>query len=105
MNLTPKGDHLGVTEAFCDSKRRPIWAWQKQILTPKRDHLEKKENKNKENLTSVSHCVMGTTFMRNFVGTNPGGTPIWNRRGCSSEILNLTPKGDHLGVADANFDP
>ena len=27
-----------------------------------------------------------------------GGTPIWNRRGCSSEILNLTPKGDHLGV-------
>ena len=25
------------------------------------------------------------------------GTPIWNRRGCSSEILNLTPKGDHLG--------
>ena len=32
----------------------------------------------------------------------PGGggwTPIWNRRECSSEILNLTPKGDHLGVA------
>ena len=28
-----------------------------------------------------------------------GGTPIWNRRGCSSEILNLTPKGDHLGEA------
>ena len=28
-----------------------------------------------------------------------GGTPIWNRRGCLSEILNLTPKGDHLGVA------
>ena len=28
-----------------------------------------------------------------------GRTPIWNRRGCSSEILNLTPKGDHLGVA------
>ena len=27
-----------------------------------------------------------------------GGTPIWNRRGCSSESLNLTPKGDHLGV-------
>ena len=34
-----------------------------------------------------------------------GGTPIWNRQGCSSEILNLTPKGDHLGVAKANFDP
>ena len=28
-----------------------------------------------------------------------GGTPIWNRQGCSSEILNPTPKGDHLGVA------
>ena len=27
-----------------------------------------------------------------------GGTPIWNRRGCSLEISNLTPKGDHLGV-------
>ena len=36
----------------------------------------------------------------------PGrGTPIWNRRGCSSEILNLTPKGDHLGVAQAFCDP
>ena len=31
-----------------------------------------------------------------------GGTPIWNRRGCSSEILNLTPKGDQSGRA---FDP
>ena len=28
-----------------------------------------------------------------------GGTPIRNRRGCSSEIVNLTPKGDLLGVA------
>ena len=34
-----------------------------------------------------------------------GGTPIWNRRECSSEILNLTPKGDHLGVAQAFCDP
>ena len=32
-------------------------------------------------------------------------TPIWNRRGCLSEILNLTPKGDHLGVAQAFCDP
>ena len=24
-----------------------------------------------------------------------GGTLIWKRRGCLSEILNLTPKGDH----------
>ena len=37
--------------------------------------------------------------------TARGGTPIWNRRGCSSEILNLTPKGDHLGVAQAFGDP
>ena len=34
-----------------------------------------------------------------------GGTRIWNRRGCSSEILNLTPKGDHVGVAQAFCDP
>ena len=34
-----------------------------------------------------------------------GRTPIWNRRGCSSKILNLTPKGDHLGVAQAFCDP
>ena len=34
-----------------------------------------------------------------------GGTPIWNRRGCSSEILNLTPKGDHLGVTQTFCDP
>ena len=34
-------------------------------------------------------------------GVGGGGTPIWNRRACSSEILNLTPKGDHLGVAQA----
>ena len=39
--------------------------------------------------------------------TPPGGgvTPIWNWRGCSSEILNLTHKGDHLGVAQAFCDP
>ena len=34
-----------------------------------------------------------------------GGTLILNRRGCSSEILNLTPKGDHLGVAQAFCGP
>ena len=32
---------------------------------------------------------------------NPGGgggrTPIWKGRGCSSEILNLTPKRDQSG--------
>ena len=38
-------------------------------------------------------------------GGGGGGTPIWNRRGCSSEILNLTPKGDHLGVAQGFRDP
>ena len=36
---------------------------------------------------------------------NTGGTPIWNRWGCSTEILNLTPKGDHLGMAKAFCDP
>jgi len=33
------------------------------------------------------------------------GTQIWNRRGCSSEILNLTHTGDNLGVAHAFCDP
>ena len=33
-----------------------------------------------------------------------GGGPIWKRRGCLSEIFNLTPKGDHLGVAQAFCD-
>ena len=40
LNSTPKGDHLGLVEAFCDPQRRPIWAWLKQILTSKRDHLK-----------------------------------------------------------------
>ena len=39
------------------------------------------------------------------LGGGGGWTPIWNRRRCSSEILNLTPKGDHLGVAQAFCDP
>ena len=34
-----------------------------------------------------------------------GGTLIWNRQGHLSEILNLTPKGDHMGVAQAFCDP
>ena len=38
-------------------------------------------------------------------GGGGGGTPTWNRWGCSSEILNLVPKGDHLGVAQAFCDP
>ena len=37
LDLTPKGDQLGVAQAFCDPYRRPIGAWLKQILTPKRD--------------------------------------------------------------------
>ena len=37
LNLTPKGDHLGVAQTFCDPQRRPIWAWLNQILTPIRD--------------------------------------------------------------------
>ena len=33
-----------------------------------------------------------------------GGLPYETDGGCSSEILNLTPKGDHLGVAQAFCD-
>jgi len=32
-----------------------------------------------------------------------GGTPIWNRRGCSSEILYLTPKGGQSGLGLSKF--
>ena len=32
-----------------------------------------------------------------------GGTPMRNRRGCSSEILNLTPKGDQSGRGLSKF--
>ena len=32
-----------------------------------------------------------------------GGTPIWNRRECESEILNLTPKGDHRSRRGSSF--
>ena len=34
-----------------------------------------------------------------------GRTPIWNRQGCSSEILNLTPKGDQSGRGLSKFWP
>ena len=33
------------------------------------------------------------------------GTRIWNGQGCSSEILNLTPKRDHSGLAQAFYSP
>ena len=42
-------------------------------------------------------------------GINPrgggGGTPMRNRRGCSSGILNLTPKGDQSGRDLSKFWP
>ena len=55
--------------------------------------------------------LMKAMMMAISIGNHPGGggggggTPIWNGRGCSSEILNLTPKGDHLGLAQASCDP
>ena len=49
--------------------------------------------------------VFNTSSSVNLVPGGGGVTPIWNGRGCSSEILNLTPKGDHLGVAQAFCDP
>ena len=49
--------------------------------------------------------ITNITFRGNCPRGWGGGTPIWNRWGCWSEILNLTPKGDHLGVAQAFCDP
>ena len=34
-----------------------------------------------------------------------GGSPIWIRRGYSSEILNVNPKGDHPDETQAFCDP
>ena len=36
---------------------------------------------------------------------SPGVDSHMEQTGCSSEILNLTPKGDHLGVAQAFVTP
>ena len=38
-------------------------------------------------------------------GGGGGGDSHMKQKGCSSEIWNLTPKGDHLGVAQAFCDP
>ena len=53
-----------------------------------------------KNSAKFLHCPILPRSLR-----IPEGTSIWNRRGCSSEIFNLTPKGDHLGVAQAFCDP
>ena len=80
LNLTTKGDHLSVAQAFCDAYRRPIWAWLQQILTPKRDRLKiKKKKKKKENLTSVFLRVI--LFLRGIlnetlVAENIGALPV-----------------------------
>ena len=51
----------------------------------------------------LHNAVFGVTSSHNAIHwvffPGGGGTPTWNRQGCSSEISNLTPKGDHLGVA------
>ena len=47
----------------------------------------------------------GKGNLRERMRADARGSPIWNRPGCSSEILNLTPKGDHLGVAQGFCDP
>ena len=50
------------------------------------------------------HFLFEANHSKVLLNPGGGGTPIWNRRGCSSEILNLSPKGDHLGVAQAFCD-
>ena len=56
------------------------------------------ERNSKEYRQRQSRNKMSKRYINKLV-VPAGKTPIWNRRGCSSEILNLTPKGDHLGVA------
>ena len=50
----------------------------------------------------VPFSVQKNTWLGDEVSDSPareGGGGLLYGRGCSSEILNLTPKGDHLGVA------
>ena len=55
-------------------------------------------------LSYILYIMLQKAFELGFT-LGRGGTPIWNRHGCSTEILNLTSKGDHLGVAQAFCDP
>ena len=55
---------------------------------------------------ATGHSLEPLCFAYNTAWSLPGGrggTPIWNRRGCSSEILNLTPKGDQSGRGLSKF--
>ena len=45
----------------------------------------------------------GTRHQGKQLSPGGGGTPMRNRRGCSSEILNLTPKGDQSGRGLSKF--
>ena len=62
-NLTPEEDHLGVAQAFCDPQRKPIWAWLKQILTPKRDRLEQKKKDEKRKF-DFCFSLRNSVFLR-----------------------------------------
>ena len=62
------------------------------------------------NLSANAICMFVTnqkcSSYCELLGLSPGGEGgLPYRLGCSSEILNLTPKGDHLGVAQAFCDP
>ena len=46
-------------------------------------------------ITDIQRWIGQILFPFNTSNTPGGWTPIWNRRGCSSKIWNLTPKGDH----------
>ena len=53
-----------------------------------------------------SHCRQGSPKSELEERWPPGGgTPIWNRRGCSSEIFNLPRKGDQSGRGLSKFWP
>ena len=51
------------------------------------------------------HPIMLRLNAPSIPGGGGGGAPIWNRWDARREILNLTPKGEHLGVAQAFCDP
>ena len=64
-------------------------------------NVDRRNDKNQKQNQPTYDAESGNLALGGRGGGGGGRTPILNRRGYSSEILNLTPKGDHLGVGVA----
>ena len=93
---------IGVSFSF--SKRKPAI----KSYSSEKNALSIDEDKVKDDEKDYIHSAEEKELKRYIsVACSPGGggTPIWNRRECSSEILNLTPKGDQSGRGLTKFWP